>query len=275
MNNSEIYREIKESILRLVMDLKPLNFKVNIDGVPESINDHFFGVLFNYRYKLKKEILRDIDFGISVSDSQIEKELKKQTWHALKGRLMEILYALTVIQFYGISTKKRNLFGECDYQLLSGNSPIPIQYYTEDYFLWTQAQIPSTISGLKAIPDIVITIDEEFPNKNNIHTILECKCMEKIDASTLRKEFGKAYDLSTINYVIINFYKCDEEVIEKARKLGLELISFEPLPREAKDSGVPLENCIFSQIKQSLVKNSFLNSMDSSASLGKQKLMNN
>lgn len=267
MTEPQIYAEIKAGILRLVHDLYPLTFYSNIGGKEQPINGEYFQKLFDYHYELRKDKLRKSKKRLTGKREDAIKLLKVEAWNALKGKLMETLYTLSVIQLYLPSNSKARRIN-----LSSTKKPIQINFKGRIRFLWLQARIQNTQSGLDAIPDLTITNNEQQPNQKNIHTILECKCVEKLDAGTIRKEFGKAYDTNVVNYTIINYYYCNPELKTKASQLGLELIEFRPLFDKFNRGHIDME--VKSQTSIHLTNTTFYQKLQETNQNVSQKLLN-
>jgi hypothetical protein len=104
--------------------------------------------------------------------------------------------------------------------------PIPVLDQETKCFIWSHPSMQSLRSGLKAVPDIVITSSSDGVTASNIISIIECKCRETLGASDIRGEFGKAYDLGSPSYVLVSYYSVPESLIEAGRKLGIDIQIF-------------------------------------------------
>lgn len=268
MTDPQVYAEMKGGILRLVYDLYPITFYSNIGGKEKAINEEYFKKLFDYHYELKKDKLRKSKKRLTGNREDAIKLLKVEAWNALKGKLMETLYALSIIQLYLPPNQKARKIN-----LSSSKKPVQINFKDKIKFLWLQSRIQNTQSGLDAIPDLTITNNDQQPNQNNIHTILECKCVERLDAGTIRKEFGKAYDTNVVNYTIVNYYYCNPELKTKANQLGLELIEFRPL--FDKFNREQIETEVKSQTSIHLSNATFYQRLQETNQSVRRKLLNN
>lgn len=81
-------------------------------------------------------------------------------------------------------------------------------------------------SGLKAVPDIVITNASTRVTTSNILSIIECKCRETLGANDIRSEFGKAYDLGTSSYTLVSYNSVTNSLIDAGKELGIEIQVF-------------------------------------------------
>jgi hypothetical protein len=252
------YSKIKSLTLELLGQLSHLELWINVGENSMPLNEGYFTMYFRYRYNLLK----------ANQPNSSEKELKEATFQGIKGRLMENLYILTILnEDLVISDLKCLLINISDTK-----SPIPVSIEGEKMFLWIQHRIPSTVSGLGAIPDITITKDEEKPKSENIYRIIECKCVENLSATTIRTEIAKAFDLRVVSYTMINYYKTTDALKGSASNLGLNLIDFAPILEAESNLSVILDR-LTEQVKEISLDRSFQALLASSTNDATSKLL--
>src|SRR5207248_1062978 len=82
--------------------------------------------------------------------------------------------------------------------------------------------VVATLSGMNACPDIVIT-NEDTVSQETVIAIRECKCHRRLQSDEIRKECGKATDLTVSSYVIVSYYSVPDRKRRGARGLGLNI----------------------------------------------------
>ena len=139
--------------------------------------------------------------------------LEVETWQMVEAlSLMMILIRASEVH----STDVVNLFGRI--------GPLHFVEDKRDCYLWAQSTLLGEESGLGGRPDIVITSSPNKPSTETILRIIECKCRKRLGTHEIRAEFGKAFDLKVVSYLIWSYITPAQRIIEGAKKLGLDLI---------------------------------------------------
>jgi hypothetical protein len=146
-------------------------------------------------------------------------------WHAFKGQMLEALCLLAALSRYGFAGQRVSIdvFGQ--------NGPIPVRWAGRDVFLWTQARLPLSRSGLRAQPDLLCSRSERVGARLDIEWIVEAKCHGDLTSQILRAEFGKAFDLESPAYTIVAHKKPRQSLLRAAEAFGIDIQVF-PLSSE-------------------------------------------
>lgn len=107
-------------------------------------------------------------------------------WEGFKGQLLEGLCLLAALTRFGHAGQRRRV------DVFGANGPLPVVWSDRTVFLWTQAQLPITRTGLKARPDLLCSRPESLDQRPDIEWIVEAKCRGVLTSHELRAEFGKA-----------------------------------------------------------------------------------
>jgi hypothetical protein len=110
--------------------------------------------------------------------------------------------------------------------LFGSAGPIAVLDGGEEMFLWTRPSLPSTVSGLRAHPDLLCTRGTDLSRLTDIDWIVECKHRGELTAQELRAEFGKAFDLEAPAYTIVTYEPQPDYIVTAARELGLDIRTF-------------------------------------------------
>lgn len=282
---AEEFRCISKSILSLTKELKN-NFGI-ILKINQQSSDNISTDTLNNLFKeyCKREEIRLKKEGITIKKSKNSKQelselkndksklnnyIKYFAWQRAKGRWMEYLYYLSLLNNYDLS----NYFNQILY--LHSANPITITEYDRKKYIWFQKEIDSSASGFKARPDLLITNSENKIDKSSILDIIEIKCRKKLSSTDIRQEFGKAFDLGVTSYSIISYHSVKYSIIEKARKLGIELNVF-ALSSENRDKYVQdimdLTVHIKNQLKENIANRSFHAKLQESINLTNKKMI--
>ncbi|MBN1782730.1 hypothetical protein JW948_16460 [bacterium] len=163
----------------------------------ENILNRFFGI--RYIHSLR---------GLPMNKGALP---EVPTW-----QLVEALSLLGVILRSDNATADViNLFGK--------SGPIEIKEDGTVYQFWAQQTLRGAESSLNGRPDLIVTSSLEQPNPKNAIRIIEAKCVRHLGTSTIRGEFGKAYDLRVATYFIWSFYSPSRKVIKGAKDLGIDI----------------------------------------------------
>lgn len=142
----------------------------------------------------------------------------------------------------------------------------PVQFIDNEgsRYIWVQPAVKGRRSGLGGRPDIAVTTSPEDPSSDNILQAIECKAVENLETRDIRREFGKAYDLDIGSYLIWSLWKPKPRIIEGAKRLGLDVSSFEfDTDRVIEFAQVPgsLREYVWRRIDDSWRARHFLESM--------------
>jgi hypothetical protein len=110
-----------------------------------------------------------------------------------------------------------NLFGQ--------TGPLHFLEDGHDRYLWAQPTLIGKESELGGRPDLVVTSSPEIPTALTILRVIECKCRKHLGAHDIRAEFGKAYDLGVVSYLIWSFWTPVPRAVSGAKRLGLDLVA--------------------------------------------------
>jgi hypothetical protein len=146
--------------------------------------------------------------------------LRLLAWRGVKGKFLEALCLMATL------TRMTPMGDSFEIELFAQEGPLRVQDQGVSCFIWTQQSVQSEKSGLKAVPDIVITKTPESVTTSNILSIIECKCRDSIGASELRGEFGKAYDLGSPSYILVSYNSVPQSVIDGGQVLGIDVQVF-------------------------------------------------
>jgi len=111
--------------------------------------------------------------------------------------------------------------------IMGQTGPLSFSAEGQDLFLWAQPSIKSQESSLIGRPDLVITKSAAPPSSKTILHVIECKCRQRLGAQDIRTELGKAIDLKVSSYLIWSFKTPKPNVVEGARRLGLDIKALE------------------------------------------------
>jgi hypothetical protein len=196
--------------------------------------------------ELEDEILNNKDLG---------NHLKLGAWRRLKGQLVEWLSYMVLL-----GTTEDRLDYAREVTIYGENEVQPLRWGNKTFFLWKSSSVDETKSGMSARPDIAISISPQPLSPENIRHVVECKCVDKINSSVIRTEFGKAYDLAVSSYTIVSYYRVESKYKNAAEKLGIDIIPLnvdsilEQPVREAKEVLVSKLN---TNLKSSISKQMF------------------
>jgi hypothetical protein len=156
-------------------------------------------------------------------------------WNHRKGAYLEYLSLLaTLAQYDPANTASRR------FELTQSVSQRPLVRRDTGVtqFLWTQPTIPAIVSGMKARPDLLIAY-EPIISETSVFTIRESK-HRRLQAATIRSEFGKAFDLRVRSYVLVSYYRVPRKTCMAANQLGLEVEALDLGERERRPSAEDL-----------------------------------
>jgi len=133
------------------------------------------------------------------------------------SKLMEVLCLLAVLlRADDIKTNEiSNIFKKV--------GPVHFIENEKDLYLWSQITLKGEISSLNSRPDLIVTVDSDLPSSANVLRIIECKSGNNINASLIRSEFGKAYDLKVASYLIWTLISPSPKTIKGANGLGIDI----------------------------------------------------
>lgn len=237
-----VAREDKEviysSLLSLAGRLRPAwNFLVSVPGIrKEPLSRESLRSFFNYHFeKVQKTFLeKERQAGkpwatiahyincTSDPNEQTERKnhLRLLAWSSVKGRFLEGLCLMATLN--RMSATVRSI----DVDLFAQVGPLEVRDENQICFIWTQQSVESFKTGLKALPDIVITNTSTSVTTSNILSIIECKCRETLGANDIRGEFGKAYDLGSSSYILVSYNAVTKSLIDAGKELGIEIQVF-------------------------------------------------
>jgi hypothetical protein len=141
-----------------------------------------------------------------------------RAWSKVRGQLLEIVVLLQLLD----EGLREPHAGPVD--LDRGCGPITLDVGRSVWQVWYQPAMTAVRSGLKARPDICVTVDAQPPSESNVVYIVECKNVAELGAQTVRSEFGKARDLGVASYVLLSYYPVSERVASGAERLGLRVV---------------------------------------------------
>jgi len=226
------------SLLALATRLQPeWQFRVSTPGVGrerlslESLQRHFTYELvksqlnFLERQRQAGNHFPSIDHFVASTTDINEQKVRRNylrllAWRGVKGKFLEALCLMATL------TRMTPIEDSCEIDLFTQEGPLRVRDQDQPCFIWTQQSIESIRSGLKAMPDILITNTPEKVTTKNIVSIIECKCREFIGASDLRGEFGKAYDLGSPSYILMSYNSVPQSVIDGGQELGIDVQVF-------------------------------------------------
>jgi hypothetical protein len=153
--------------------------------------------------------------------SELEKRISSSmpipdvdTW-----KLVEALSLLAVL-----INADRVLCGDV-FNLFGQTGPLHIIEDGCDRYLWAQPTLTGKESELGGRPDLVVTTSPETPTAKTILRVIECKCRRHLGAHDIRAEFGKAYDLGVVSYLIWSYWTPAPRAVSGAKRLGLDLVA--------------------------------------------------
>lgn len=197
---------------------------------------------------------------------------KLKAWTNNKGKFLELLCLLSTLSKMKPSSGILELRNVLDKSM----GPIPILDNGSNRHLWTQQTLSDTNSGLDARPDIVFATPDKFVTTRNVISIVECKCVRKINSKDIRAEFGKAHDLRISSYTIITYYDAGQRIVDAAKKLGIDIIPFRLHTRE-RDTYIrdprQLVESLAEDLQRSREEKNFLGLLDTAADEARKKLL--
>jgi hypothetical protein len=163
--------------------------------------------------------IREFIFSSSDQNEQAIRRnyLRLLTWRRLKGRFLEALCLLATLRRMtsDASGPPIDIFGQI--------GPIQLNDSGRPRFLSTRPAVGSKHTGLRAWPDVVLSLTRDPPSPSNIAVVIECKCRRSIGATDLRGEFGKAYDLGSPSYTLLSYHAVPPSLIKAGADLGLDV----------------------------------------------------
>ena len=69
-------------------------------------------------------------------------------------------------------------------------TPVLVDIKGRKRYIWYQKSLIAELSGMKAVPDILITKDDHDPSRSNVTGIIECKNVKSIGTKVVREEYG-------------------------------------------------------------------------------------
>ena len=235
---SEDKDAIYSSLLSLAGRLRPTwNFLVSVPGIrKEPLSHASLKSYFNYHFERAQNTFLDKErqsgkpwetiahYFKCTSDPNEQTERKNHlrllAWSSVKGRFLEGLCLMATLS--RMSSSARSI----DVDLFTKAGPLEVRDENQIRFIWTQQSVESFKSGLKAVPDIVITNASTSVTTSNILSIIECKCRETLGANDIRGEFGKAYDLGSSSYILVSYNSVTKSLIDAGKELGIEIQVF-------------------------------------------------
>jgi len=181
---------------------------------------------FLVREQQRGKTWSSVDEFINSSGNDIERTTRRNhlrllAWRSAKGNFLEALCLASLLS-------RMQPIGKPDpVDIFAKLGPIHLKNEDGECFLWTRPNTPDAQSGLRAIPDIVITSTDHGVDRSNILSIVECKCRQELGAADIRAEFGKAYDLGSPSYTLLSYYEPRPHIAQAASELGLDLEVFQ------------------------------------------------
>jgi len=166
------------------------------------------GISHNIHLRRKPAWKEFIFAGIEVPDVEI--------W-----RLVEALSLLEIM------VRAERVEVPVNLSLFGKTGPVKLREEGADRYLWSQPTLQGSESNLGGRPDLLITSSCVRPTSENALRIIECKAHRKLGARVVRQEFGKAFDLKIHSYLIWSLTTPGQNIIEGAKKLGIDLCSLE------------------------------------------------
>jgi hypothetical protein len=196
--------------------------------------------------RAEQSLLKELDHGHKHADypsflhslppahgQDTNNRVTVRAWNAAKGSFLEVLCLLA-----DLSKRSSSPAAPVPLRLFAPTGPIEVFKGDQQQFIWAQKKLKAKLSGMDAIPDILITTKRKV-SAETIVAIRECKCHRRLAFDEIRKECGKARDLIVSSYVIVSYYTVSDKKRRGAEGLGLKVeeVGLDSAEREEYVSG--------------------------------------
>jgi hypothetical protein len=197
-------------------------FEADFDEADRLAQDQFVASQ-RKRHATQAQTLAELKRPLSAAQREdVDAHIRASAWNRRKGAYLEYLSLLVTLGQYRPAAST-----SAQIELRSAIDALPLMRKAtgETHFLWIQPQIPALLSGMDARPDLLIATDNMITSRS-VFTIREAK-HKRLNAPTIRGEFGKAFDLHVRSCVIVSYHPVPLDVCDAARRLGIEVESLD------------------------------------------------
>jgi len=181
------------------------------------------------------EIWETFDQYLSAHDQvdkdRIEKIFELSAWNSCKGIIFE--WAILVSLIFELRKYIQNTSQTIS--LGPDEEPTLIDIKGHQRYIWYQKSLIADFSGMKAVPDILITKDSELPTMSNITGIIECKNVNSIGTKIVREEYGKSYDIGPDYIILCSYSGLSHNIKEGVRRFGMKVLE-NPISTNKRDA---------------------------------------
>ena len=160
----------------------------------------------------------------SAHDQEARDRIKKifdlSTWNSCKGIIFE--WAILASLLYGLRKMIRS--NSTGITLGPNETPVLVDIKGHNRYIWYQKSLIAEFSGMKAVPDILITKDDLDPSRSNVTGIIECKNVKSIGTKVVREEYGKSYDIGPDYIILCSYAELSPNIKQGAKRLGLHVL---------------------------------------------------